>query len=111
MEMILSFPPVRGVHPSLTLKVAVVHPYDDHDDALFGSLVDDEIARDTDTGHAQFAAYVMSKMVSHLNDVSWFWASVRSTIQTMPTLKPIFKTLVLLFHSSPGILEHCVPAP
>lgn len=30
----LSFPLVRGVHPSITLKVAVVH-YDDQDSALF----------------------------------------------------------------------------
>ncbi|KAG1725980.1 hypothetical protein EDB19DRAFT_1914829 [Suillus lakei] len=67
-SFVLSFPPVRGVHPSLMLKVAVVHAYGDHDDALFDSLVDDEIARDIDTGHAQFAAHVMSTTISHLND-------------------------------------------
>jgi hypothetical protein len=30
----LSFPPVRGVCPSLTLKVAVVHACDNQDGAL-----------------------------------------------------------------------------
>ncbi|KAG2341561.1 hypothetical protein BDR05DRAFT_965266 [Suillus weaverae] len=60
----ISFPPVRGVHPSLTLKVAVVHACDD---ALSDSLVDCEIARDTDAGHAQFAAYMTSENISQLN--------------------------------------------
>ncbi|KAG1897222.1 uncharacterized protein F5891DRAFT_1192162 [Suillus fuscotomentosus] len=40
----ISFPPVRSVHPSLELKVAIVHACDDQDDALFDSLVDCEIA-------------------------------------------------------------------
>ncbi|KAG1806946.1 CHAT domain-containing protein [Suillus variegatus] len=31
----LSFPPVRGVHPSLKLKVAIVYTCDDQDDTLF----------------------------------------------------------------------------
>ncbi|KAG2084742.1 uncharacterized protein F5147DRAFT_765194 [Suillus discolor] len=62
----ISFPPVRGVHPSLELKVAIVHACDDQDDALFDSLVDCEIARDTDAGHAQFAKYIRRKRVSHL---------------------------------------------
>ncbi|KAG1771177.1 CHAT domain-containing protein [Suillus placidus] len=60
----ISFPPVRGVHPSLTLKVAVVHACDD---ALSDSLIDCEIARDTDAGHAQFAAYATSEDISQLN--------------------------------------------
>ncbi|KAG2337949.1 hypothetical protein BDR05DRAFT_1004653, partial [Suillus weaverae] len=60
----ISFPPLRGVLPSLTLKVAVVHAYDD---ALSDSFVDCEIARDTDAGHAQFAAYVTSEDISQLN--------------------------------------------
>ncbi|KAG2343859.1 TPR-like protein [Suillus weaverae] len=64
----LSFPPVCGVHPSLTLKAAVVHACDNQNGALSDSLVDCEIARDTDAGHAQFAAYVTSKSVCHLND-------------------------------------------
>ncbi|KAG1790422.1 CHAT domain-containing protein [Suillus plorans] len=62
------FPPVLGVHPSLKLKAAIVHACDDQDDALFDSLVDCKIARDTDAGHAQLAAYVTSENVSHLND-------------------------------------------
>ncbi|KAG2341466.1 hypothetical protein BDR05DRAFT_440935, partial [Suillus weaverae] len=59
----ISFPPVRGAHPSLTLKVAVVHAFDD---ALSDSLVDCKIARDTDAGHARFAKYVKYKRVPHL---------------------------------------------
>ncbi|KAG1852509.1 CHAT domain-containing protein [Suillus subluteus] len=64
----LSFPPVRDVHPSLTLKAAIVHACDDEDSALSDSLVDSEIARDTDAGHARFAEYAMSGTVSQLND-------------------------------------------
>ncbi|KAG1775482.1 hypothetical protein EV702DRAFT_431672 [Suillus placidus] len=63
----LSFPPVRGVHPSLTLKVTVVHTRDNQDGALSDFLVDCEIAQDTDAGHAQFAEYMTSENVSHLN--------------------------------------------
>ncbi|KAG1805697.1 uncharacterized protein BJ212DRAFT_1303962 [Suillus subaureus] len=64
----LSFPPVRGIHPSLALKAAVVHACDDQDGALFHSLVGCGGARDTDAGHAQSAEYMTSKTVSHLND-------------------------------------------
>ncbi|KAG1877452.1 hypothetical protein F4604DRAFT_1924080 [Suillus subluteus] len=64
---VLSFPPVRGVHPSLILKVAVVHACDNHNGALSDPLVDCEIAQDTDAGHARFAKYVTRKTVSHLN--------------------------------------------
>ncbi|KAG1846748.1 hypothetical protein F4604DRAFT_1959984 [Suillus subluteus] len=64
----LSFPPIRDVHPSLTLKAAIVHACDDQDSALSDSLVDSEIARDTDAGHALFAEYITSGVVSHLND-------------------------------------------
>ncbi|KAG2342318.1 TPR-like protein [Suillus weaverae] len=60
----ISFPPVRGVHPSLKLKTAIVHACDD---ALSDFLVDCGIARDTDAGHAQFAAYVTSEDISQLN--------------------------------------------
>ncbi|KIK39069.1 hypothetical protein CY34DRAFT_14634 [Suillus luteus UH-Slu-Lm8-n1] len=63
----LSFPPVRGVHSSLTLKAAVVHACDDQDGTLSDSLMDCDIARDTDAGHAQLAKYVTSETVSHLN--------------------------------------------
>ncbi|KAG2142433.1 CHAT domain-containing protein [Suillus clintonianus] len=64
----LSFPPVCGVRPSLTLKVAVVHALDNLDGALFDVLVDCEIARDTDAGHARFAIHMTRKGVSHLNN-------------------------------------------
>ncbi|KAG2347519.1 hypothetical protein BDR05DRAFT_958246 [Suillus weaverae] len=59
----LSFPSVRGVHPSLALKVATVHACDD---ALSDSLIDCKIARDTDAGHARFAKYMIRRRVSHL---------------------------------------------
>ncbi|KAG2335495.1 hypothetical protein BDR05DRAFT_449391, partial [Suillus weaverae] len=72
----LSFPSVRSYHPSLTLKVAVLHPCDDHDGALFDSLVDCEIARDTDAGHARFVEYVTSVTVSYLNDAVEHFQSV-----------------------------------
>ncbi|KAG1773680.1 CHAT domain-containing protein [Suillus placidus] len=62
----LSFPSVRGVHPSLTLKVAVVHACDNQNGALSDSLVDCKIARETDVGHARFAKYVAREGVSHL---------------------------------------------
>ncbi|KAG2110704.1 hypothetical protein DEU56DRAFT_241094 [Suillus clintonianus] len=64
----LSFPPVRGVNPSLTLKATVVHASDNQDGALLDSLVDREIARETDAGHVQFSRYIRhEKGVSHLN--------------------------------------------
>ncbi|KAG2118385.1 Fungalysin metallopeptidase-domain-containing protein [Suillus clintonianus] len=47
----LSFPPVRGVNPSLTLKATVVHASDNQDGALLDSLVDCETVRETDAGH------------------------------------------------------------
>ncbi|KAG1758634.1 CHAT domain-containing protein [Suillus occidentalis] len=62
----ISFPPVRGVHPSLTLKAAVVHGCDDQDGALPDSLADCEITRRTDAGHARFAKYMRRKMISRL---------------------------------------------
>ncbi|KAG1897191.1 CHAT domain-containing protein [Suillus fuscotomentosus] len=64
----LSFPAVRSVQPFITLKVAVVHAWDDQNGTLFNALVDRKIARDADGGHAQFASYMKSKNVSDLND-------------------------------------------
>ncbi|KAG2122491.1 CHAT domain-containing protein [Suillus clintonianus] len=64
----LSFPPIRSITPSLTLKVTVVHACDNQDGAIFDSLVDCKIARETDAGHARYAKYMTSKKVSHLND-------------------------------------------
>ncbi|KAG2123284.1 CHAT domain-containing protein [Suillus clintonianus] len=64
----LSFPPVRGVTPSLTLKATVVHASDDQDGTLLDSLVDCEIARETDAGHVRFTRYMRHKWVCQLND-------------------------------------------
>ncbi|KAG2065459.1 hypothetical protein BDR04DRAFT_1121831 [Suillus decipiens] len=68
----LSFPPVCDVHPSLTLKTTLkttfVYACEGQDSALFDSLVGCGIARDTDMGHALFAKYTTSTMVSHLNN-------------------------------------------
>ncbi|KAG2123286.1 CHAT domain-containing protein [Suillus clintonianus] len=63
----LSFPPVHDVNPSLTLKAAIVHACDNQDSALFDSLVDCQIARETDAGHARYAEYRTTKTISHLN--------------------------------------------
>ncbi|KAG1722327.1 CHAT domain-containing protein [Suillus paluster] len=64
----LSFPLIRGVHPSLTLKAASVHARGNDDGGLLDCVVDCQIVRDTDTGHSKFAEYMISKVVSHLND-------------------------------------------
>ncbi|KAG2119367.1 CHAT domain-containing protein [Suillus clintonianus] len=63
----LSFPPVHDVHPSLTLKAAVVHACDNQNGTLFDSLIDCEIARETDAGHVRLARYMRRKRVSYLN--------------------------------------------
>ncbi|KAG2123283.1 CHAT domain-containing protein [Suillus clintonianus] len=64
----LSFPPVRGVNPSLTLKASVVHASDNQDGALLlDSLVDGNIALETDAGHVRFSRYMRRGRVSHLN--------------------------------------------
>ncbi|KAG1841935.1 CHAT domain-containing protein [Suillus subalutaceus] len=72
----ISFPPVQGVQPSLTLKATVLHPCDDHGSALVDSIVESEIARETDSGHERFATYVTSKTVSHLNDAVQYFQLV-----------------------------------
>ncbi|KAG2355215.1 CHAT domain-containing protein [Suillus spraguei] len=64
----LSFPRVRSVRPSLTLKATVLHDYDNKNSALLNSIVGGQITRDTDVGHARLAKYVASERVSHLND-------------------------------------------
>ncbi|KAG2344406.1 hypothetical protein BDR05DRAFT_999166 [Suillus weaverae] len=64
----ISFPPVSDDHPSLTLKAAVLPSCDDQDSAPLDSIVECDIARETDVGHERFATYVTSKTVSHLND-------------------------------------------
>ncbi|KAG2118410.1 CHAT domain-containing protein [Suillus clintonianus] len=64
----LSFPPVRGVNSSVTLKAAVIHACDNQDRAPIDSLIDREIARETDAGHVRLARYMIHKRVSQLND-------------------------------------------
>ncbi|KAG1862744.1 CHAT domain-containing protein [Suillus subalutaceus] len=64
----ITFPSVRGVHPSLTLKATVLRNCDNQDSVLFDSIVECQIAQNTDAGHERFATYVTSKTVSHLND-------------------------------------------
>ncbi|KAG1837231.1 CHAT domain-containing protein [Suillus subalutaceus] len=64
----ISFPSVDGVHSSLTLKATVLHDCDYQDSALPDSIVECQIAQDTDAGHERFATYVTSETVSHLND-------------------------------------------
>ncbi|KAG1847654.1 hypothetical protein DFJ58DRAFT_730067 [Suillus subalutaceus] len=74
--IILFFPPVCDVHPSLTLKTAVVHTCDGQDGALSDSLAACEITRDTDAGHARFAEYTTSETVSDLDDAVQYFQSV-----------------------------------
>ncbi|KAG0703598.1 CHAT domain-containing protein [Suillus ampliporus] len=64
----LSFPPVRNVCPSLTLKAVCVGACGYDDGARFDSIDECEITRRTDAGHAQLADYVAGNGVSHLND-------------------------------------------
>ncbi|KAG1841930.1 hypothetical protein DFJ58DRAFT_916360 [Suillus subalutaceus] len=64
----ISFPLVCDMHPSLTLKAAVIRPCDKQDSTVLDSVVESEVARETDAGHERFATYVTSKTVFHLND-------------------------------------------
>ncbi|KAG2068444.1 TPR-like protein [Suillus decipiens] len=77
----ISFPPVRGVRPCLTLKATVLHPGDYQDSALLDSMTDNRIVRETDAGHERFAAYVTSGTVSHLNDAIQHFQSVLDQCQ------------------------------
>ncbi|KAG1877052.1 CHAT domain-containing protein [Suillus tomentosus] len=74
----ISFPSVLSVHPSLTLKVAVLLDSDIQDSrgALLNSVSECEIARNTDAGHERFATYVTSNTISHLNDAIQHFQSV-----------------------------------
>ncbi|KAG1841629.1 CHAT domain-containing protein [Suillus tomentosus] len=64
----LSFPPVHGVTPSLTLKAVIVHASDNQEITLFDSIVECQIARHADAGHSRFAIYMTRETVSHLID-------------------------------------------
>ncbi|KAG2100058.1 CHAT domain-containing protein [Suillus cothurnatus] len=72
----LSFPPVQGVRPSLTLKATVVHTFDDQNGTLSDYFVSSKITQDTDAGHAELAKYVTRKRVSHLNRAIQHFQSV-----------------------------------
>ncbi|KAG2343622.1 hypothetical protein BDR05DRAFT_999896 [Suillus weaverae] len=91
------------IHPSLTLKAAVVHACD----ALFDSLVDCKIARGTDTGHARLSEYTTSKTVSHLNDAVQHFHSlqlcvyrpegyIQKDIQDVDTTTSLFREALAL---------------
>ncbi|KAG0702288.1 hypothetical protein DFH29DRAFT_1069230 [Suillus ampliporus] len=64
----LSFPPIRGIHPSLMLKAALVHARGNKDGEQLDSIVYSEIGWRTYAGHTRFAKYMRSKSVSTLND-------------------------------------------
>ncbi|KAG2362773.1 CHAT domain-containing protein [Suillus spraguei] len=72
----ISFPPVRGVRPCLTLNATVLHFSDNRGSALLDSITESGIARETDAGHERFATYVTSKTVSYLNDAIQHFQSV-----------------------------------
>ncbi|KAG2068527.1 hypothetical protein BDR04DRAFT_1079298 [Suillus decipiens] len=72
----ISFPPVRGVCPCLTLKAAVLQPSDNQDIALLNSIAECEIAQETDVGHERLARYVTSKTVSQFSDAVHHFQSV-----------------------------------
>ncbi|KAG1877530.1 hypothetical protein F4604DRAFT_1924174 [Suillus subluteus] len=59
----LSFPPVCGIHPSLTLKATVVHACDNQDGTLFRTMR----LLETQMGPRTICR-IHDKMVSHLND-------------------------------------------
>ncbi|KAG2108309.1 hypothetical protein BD769DRAFT_1675304 [Suillus cothurnatus] len=67
LNHVLPFSDVRGVHPSLALKVIIVHACDNQNDALCDFLVDCRLTLETDAGDARFARYVIRTSVSHLN--------------------------------------------
>ncbi|KAG2354325.1 hypothetical protein BDR07DRAFT_1465097 [Suillus spraguei] len=73
----ISFPPVRGVCPCLTLRATVLQPNDNQDSALLESIgTECEIVRETDAGHERLASYVTSQTVSELSDAIYHFQSV-----------------------------------
>ncbi|KAG2364140.1 CHAT domain-containing protein [Suillus spraguei] len=63
----ISFPLVRDVHPSLTLKAVVVHACDDENSAPSDSFMGCQISQKTGAGNARFTKYITSRTASHLN--------------------------------------------
>ncbi|KAG1826876.1 uncharacterized protein BJ212DRAFT_1294304 [Suillus subaureus] len=108
---ILSFPRVCGARPSLTLKatVLVLHAGDNQDGALFDSIVDCEIAWDTDAGHARFAKYVTckSERVFHLNNaVKHFRLVLDQCPVSQPGLPAALTNLAIDLALRQGELHH-----
>ncbi|KAG1773604.1 hypothetical protein EV702DRAFT_1048167 [Suillus placidus] len=64
----LSFPPIRGACPSLTLKVASVIACASDVNGLFDSINNCRIARDTDMGHIQLSEYMRGRGEVHILD-------------------------------------------
>ncbi|KAG1888228.1 CHAT domain-containing protein [Suillus subluteus] len=64
----LSFPPIRGVCPSLTLKVTSVIACANDGSRLFDSIDDCRIARDTDVGHIRLSEYIRRRGEVHILD-------------------------------------------
>ncbi|KAG1752450.1 CHAT domain-containing protein [Suillus paluster] len=65
----LSFPPmdVDKVCPSLMLKATSVHARGNNNTGQLDSVVESEITRFTDEGHARFRKYMRGENTSHLN--------------------------------------------
>ncbi|KAG1764777.1 hypothetical protein EV702DRAFT_1214096 [Suillus placidus] len=88
----------------MSLSVAVLHSCDNQNGVLSDSLGDCKIAKDTDAGHAQFAAYVTSKTVSHLIDAVEHFQLVLD--QCPGIFARIFKTLIPPLPSSATPLHY-----
>ncbi|KAG1761111.1 hypothetical protein EDD22DRAFT_954350 [Suillus occidentalis] len=103
-------PPIRGIHPSLTLKATNLQPCDTHESSLLN------IVRTTDAGHVQFATYVTNKTVSHLNDAvqiftaltNFAWARlqdyIRKDIQDIDAITSLSREALAL--RPQGHLDH-----
>ncbi|KAG2366420.1 CHAT domain-containing protein [Suillus spraguei] len=73
----LSFSPIRGVCPSLTLKVASAITCANDASELSDSIDDCRIARDTDTGHMRLSEYMRCRSeVRILDDAMNYFESV-----------------------------------
>ncbi|KAG1721126.1 uncharacterized protein EDB91DRAFT_1088556 [Suillus paluster] len=106
----LSFPLVYGVHPSLTLKAALVNVGGNNDGELLTSIIDCEIARETDAGHTRFAAHVTSKPVSDLNDAVEHVALVLERWPVGHPDQPRVRTLSRGHPDYPSSLYHLLKA-
>ncbi|KAG2159229.1 CHAT domain-containing protein [Suillus bovinus] len=64
----LSFPPIRGVCPSLAVRVASIISRPNDGSVLFDSIDDCKIARDTDVGHMRLCDYMRGRGGVHILD-------------------------------------------